>query len=343
MLQMAGKWVRRIGAGLAAYTLGVILLVASSSAVFHFVLANPAKVKGILSSSGVYDSIVETTAESLSEKPEKPSEKSGELPLSDPGVKKALNDAFPPKVLQANSEELIDGLYGWLDGKTKSPVFLLDFTKSKNTLAKEVGSYVEKRSAKLPPCGFSDIQTTVDPFEMKCLPPGITPAQIGAKATGDLRSDKNFLPNPKITPNNLFGEGSRKDSPFASNDAPSQFQLMKNLIWMLLPVAVLLGAAVILLSATKPAGIRKVAKSLLVVGVFVAITPFLLNFFSSRLANSSLLGNSLSSDIILPIIREFISAVSLVYYVFGISCILAAAAGFVITHRMSDGQKSSRP
>jgi hypothetical protein len=326
---MAGKWLKKIGAYAAAYLLAISLFAMSSAAVFHFVIADGGKTKGILNDSGVYGSFTDAFVDEVAKNPD---EMESTIPIKNPAIQKTIKTAFSSKIIKTNTEQFIDGTYGWLGGETAEARFTLDFTKSKRQLAKGIGDFAQKRAAKLPACGLYDIPETVEPFKAKCLPPGITPQQVGAKTTRDILSDMEFLPETKVTPEELFGDS--KDNPFMNQDLPGRFQLMKNLFWVFLGLVVILAVATVWLSETRLGGIKKASKSFLVVGALVAFTPLSLNFFSSRLSESDLFNDEISSKVALPIMEELISEVSMVYYIFGAICLLIGAGGLVFAYKM---------
>jgi hypothetical protein len=341
---MKGEWFKKIGADAAAYLLAIALFTTSSAAVFYFVLSQPERIKSVLKDSGTYDSFVDAVTSDIIKHQENPEQQQlGDkteqttLQLKTPAVQRAAKKAFPPEALQTNAEKFVDGTYAWLNGKTENPRFTLDFTGSKNTFAAEIGKHAKKRASKLPPCSFQNIPSTVDPYEIDCLPPGITPTQIGAKTTLDVRSDKNFLPNPKITPDNIFPDP--KNNPFKTSNMPEQFRFMKILFWLLIVFTIALTATAVFLSANRLKGLKKAARSFLAVGIFVALTPLLLGFFSGRLEGSGLFNDSVSQQVGLPLLNEFIGAISTVYYIFGGICIVIGVAGFIAAHKL----RPSRP
>lgn len=327
---------------MAVYMLGVVMLAASSAAVFHFVVADPGKVKDIMGDSGAYSSIVDTLLDSAAQETKDPismantHKSEAEIPFAKPEIQNIVKKAFAPKVLQSSSEKIIDGTYDWLHGQTEQAEFTLDLSQSKDTLARGIGNYVRQRAAKLPSCSYGSISRQIDAFDADCLPQGVTPAQIGAQTTRDIKSDKNFLANTKVTPDNIFGKNTQ-DNPFKSQDLPGQFQLAYNLLWILLAVAAVLGAAAIWLNVNRLEGLGKVSKTLLIIGVFTAMTPFLLNFALNRLSGSGF-GNPTVDDIALPLLEQFISAVSVVYFVFGGACAALGAAGLIFVHKNKDGE-----
>jgi hypothetical protein len=326
---MAGKWLKKIGAGASAYMLAVVLLAASSAAVFYFVIASPDRVKGILNDSGAYGQF---TNAFVGETSKSTSKDTSPVPFKNPTVQKAIKDAFSPEIIRVNTEKFIDGTYAWLDGETMQAEFTLDLAKNKTMLAESIGKLAQKRAAKLPACGFDGIPDNAQAFEIECLPPGITPKQIGDKTAKDLRSDKNFLPDTKITPDNIFGKDTQ-NNPFNQQSIPNQFQLAKNLLWLFLGLAVLLSVPAVFLSETRRKGMKRVARSLLVVGILTILSPLSFNLFSSQLAGSDIFSGAISKNVILPLTQEFISAISTVYYVFGFVCILIGGAGLVFAYK----------
>lgn len=321
---------RRVGARLCLYLLGLTLFAAAGASVFHFIFANPDSIKQLVERSKAYDNFVDVALGELAKAPES----ANTVPLDDPEVQKIIEQSFSPQVLQSSFEEFIDGSYGWLEGDTPTPQFTIDFTKSKKNMAKGLGAYAEKKAAKLPPCSFSQIPDNVNYFELKCIPPGIRADKIGEMVAADLSKDQNFLANPKLTANNINGEGD-KAALFQSTALKDRFSLMKSLVWILLPLAIVLTLGAILLSPDIREGLKRVGKSYISVGVLVAVTPIIMKLLLPKVSNGLGANEGIFDQIALPLVNEFIVKASVIYFIYGGLLLLLGIVGLVLSKKLA--------
>src|SRR5476649_1346393 len=97
--------------------------------------------------------------------------------LTNPIVKSAADATFTPQFVQKNTEQVLDGTYDWLDGKTPVPDFQIDLTSTKIAFANNVAAAVQKQLAGLPVCTAAQTQALAanfDALSATCLPKGIT-------------------------------------------------------------------------------------------------------------------------------------------------------------------------
>lgn len=320
---------RKIGVFALAYLLAVALLAAASALAFHFVVANPDKVKNIVTSSGVYDNFVGVALDLFKSQGD---DSGSTIPLADPQIQKIAKQAFSPAVLQTNSEAFIDGTYNWLDGRTAKPQFSLDFSGSKNRLAIGIGDYAAKRLRSLPPCSYAQIPRQIEVFKLRCLPPFVNVSQIRKQVIAELKSDKNFLPNPKVTPKSLGWE--KNGSQFSPQSSlPKQFGLAKKALWLLLPLVAVLAAGLVFLHESRQKGVQRLGKSLVATGIFIAVSPLLFKIFYPRIASIGLSNNEMFNKLALPVMTEFNNAVAAIYYAFGGVSIALGIGAFILAHK----------
>ena len=128
-------------------------------------LVHPKMVKQIVSDSGVYSTIIP----SLLDQQGKQNSGSGDISLTDPAVKSAATAAFSPQLLQTSTENIIDGVYHWLDGKVATPDFKIDLSSTKTTFANQVAQAAANRAITLPRCTSLPANTSFDAFSANII------------------------------------------------------------------------------------------------------------------------------------------------------------------------------
>jgi hypothetical protein len=114
---------QRFFLGLGSSFFKILLLFTATVMAIVVVFGNPKPLKTSLSDSKVYDTLVENALKSM-ESPNKPKEGQGDgISLAQPEVKQAVKQAFTPALLQSSTEQIIDGVYRWLDSKSTEPDF----------------------------------------------------------------------------------------------------------------------------------------------------------------------------------------------------------------------------
>jgi hypothetical protein len=240
------QFVRRALLTIFGASLPLLLLATAVNFSILRIVGSPGPVKQILSESGIYNSVVGNALDQA----KKSSGGSSEVSLTDPAIKNASEESFNPHVVQDSSEKVIDGVYGWLDGKSSKPDFSIDLSDAKNNFAEKVGQAAKTKAATLPVC--TSAPTTTDPFSATCIPPGVTPAQVGEQAKNDVLKGQGFLEHPVVTANS-FKSATGNDSVFDGKlkNAPKQFQRAKKTPFILAGLTILAMLAIVFLSATK--------------------------------------------------------------------------------------------
>jgi hypothetical protein len=328
------QFLRRGGLAIASTLLGILLLSTAGAAVTHFVLADPTKVKQIISTSGAYDHIVGAALDQAQKKNQ--TEQNDTVPLNDPAIRSTATQALTPEVLKTNTEQFIDGSYHWLDGSVSKPDFRLDLTGPKQTFINGVGEYAENKAVGLPACTLADLRAlqsqqaagSFDVFNATCLPPGVTPAQAGAIARADI-AKQDFLKDPVITADTFTQNGQQ--NPFdKAADAPHAFQSAKNLFWVFAALDILLSAAIVFLHPSRRGGLKRVAINLVVAGVLTVILAGTIRYILDHISGTKdATTGALANQVLIPLLKELGGAVGTVYLVFGI-VYLALAGGLLL-------------
>lgn len=338
---MSKSLLRGAGLKIAGVLLSLFIFIAAGTTVMRYIIGDPDTVKSTVDKSGIYDHLVDAGL-SAGETTLK-NEGGPDIPLSDPVIKDSLKDAFGPEVLQANFEKLVDGSYRWLDGSVGQPDFVLDFSASNETFVQKAGERLGNRLRGLPPCTFEQLRTLrqeVDAFKISCLPPGASVDQIVQKAQVNLRTNKDLLPDSKITADTFKKPGESQTVFASAGKAPEQFQLLMRTPLMLLVIIIALGAVIIFRSPSRPEGLKRLGKNLVICGILILLIPLGLYLAQSVLIDQkSVDANPVVRDITLPLLREFGKAAAKIYLIFGSITVLAGASAWLASIKLSAGSK----
>jgi hypothetical protein len=234
--------------------------------------SHPKAVKKIVADSGVYSTFVQSALEQAN------AQAGGQevVSLVDPAVKNLATQTITPQYLQQTTENIIDGVYHWLDGKVAQPDFSIDLASKKADLAVLVADHAKQQAAQLPACPrgtpIPDL-STYDVFSATCLPRGVTPDMVAQQVNQALLNNKDFLSQPVLTASTL--KDSETGQPlFASEkfkNVPHYYQLAKHTPVVLAILAILALIGIVFLSPTRQQGLRRIGIVLLVIGLVMLI------------------------------------------------------------------------
>jgi hypothetical protein len=309
------QFVRRALLTIFGASLPLLLLATAVNFSILRIVGSPGPVKQILSESGIYNSVVGNALDQA----KKSSGGSSEVSLTDPAIKNAAEESFNPHVVQDSSEKVIDGVYGWLDGKSSKPDFSIDLSDAKNNFAEKVGQAAKTKAATLPVC--TSAPTTTDPFSATCIPPGVTPAQVGEQAKNDVLKGQGFLEHPVVTANS-FKSATGNDSVFDGKlkNAPKQFQRAKKTPFILAGLTILAMLAIVFLSATKRKGLRHVGITLALVGALMLAIAWGLNrVVAQNITPKIIVENKVLQNSVRTLATDLAHRIDQNYWIFGIA------------------------
>jgi len=296
----------------------VVLLfsLASSTSVIK-VATSPEKVKTILASSGIYETVVP----GLLDEAGQISSGGEQVQLGNAVVRQAAEKTFTPAFVKQNTELVLDSIYNWLDGQTPLPDFNIDLSATRAGFAANVADDVEAQLAALPACpAGTKAPQDLDPFSAACLPVGIKPASEAAAIEQNINSGSGFLDQPVITSDSVKTQDNNV-SLFTNQlkDIPEVYQKLKLAPLVVGILALLLLAAIILLSSSKRKGLRRVGVILLIVGLFVMGFAYGANRLLDQGLKQISLGNQVLEDKSKILITELVQEVDKTYWMFGIA------------------------
>jgi hypothetical protein len=168
-----------------------------------------------------------------------------------------------------------------------------------------------------------DLGTDIDPLTVPCRIPGVSSTQISRQVSDQILNNKDFLPNPIITADNLPKNDQGKTAFEQLGQLPKAFKLGKSSGLILAILTALLGLALVFLRHDKRRGIRTVAISLLGVGIFLALSTLLVIFLFNKATqpNSQIttsLGDNAFNGSVVSIVKALSNAVNRVLMQFAI-------------------------
>ncbi len=284
------------------------------------------KIKQAAEENSLYDSAVEIVLENAKEEALSGNE---QLPLDNPEIQAAAENAFPPELLSQNSGSIIDGFYTWLAGETPTPQFSVDLTDAKQRFADGVGDYAVKRYEALPPCTFAQLQTLspdVDPFSVDCRPPGLLGSTIRERVVTEILNSEEFLKDAVFTAEDLPKDEQGRTIAQNFEAAPDVFSALRLLPWILGISSLLLATAVLFLSEDKRKGLRRIATTLLGTGAFLAVGSLLITYLFNQMNQPEDAFQSSAAGVAKSLAGEYNAALMQFYIVY-----IAVGAGILLT------------
>ncbi len=310
-------FVRKILVVLATTLLSLWLLLTVMTASIVLTLHSPAKIKGWVNDSGIYTKVVDAVLTQSQQS----AQKSGDsLPIQDPQIQAAARTAFSPQVLQKDTENVIDGTYHWLHGKTPQPDFRVDLSGPKQQFASGVGDYLRNRVQSVPACARGQVPDTDDLFSINCLPRGFDVNAEVQQQVDKLANGKDFLSDPVITAQTLKKDGNQ--SPFDKFKAlPKIYQKATWSPWLFGSLALLSAGIIIFLHDERRRGMKRVARILLPTGVLLVFIGVATLEIAKRGAEQIKLNGEGVSQLrpsVISLIHSIAGSLSHVYIWFGV-------------------------
>jgi hypothetical protein len=250
-----------------------------------------------LSKSGIYSQIVDTALN------QNTGAEDQEALGSNPQTKQLIGQVFSPQKIQSIVEQVIDGTYHWLEGKTAKPDFVIDLSADKSALASGLADQAIARLQSLPVC--RKLPSSSDPFLTDCRVAGINYAAEKEKIRNQLLINPGFLPNTVITADNLPADQNGQSFTQKFSKFPTIFKLIKISPFISALIVGLCATCLIYAAQNKRRGIKIVGNILFWDGAFIFIStvllgkifPSFINNFQAKLisgGSNQILGNVLN-------------------------------------------------
>ncbi|MGZ6005241.1 MAG: hypothetical protein ACXWLH_03745 [Candidatus Saccharimonadales bacterium] len=275
------QFIKKLLRGLSAFAFKFLIMVLAIVSALVMTFNSPHKIEKSLSDSGVYSTFISSALKEVQKSNNKNNSQDksskNDIPIDDPAVVDAANQAFTPQLLQSTTENVLNGTYDWLSGKAAKPSFTINFADAKQTFAQKVGQAAQKRLAGLPKCTPAQAKqqgSDIDAFSATCAPKSLNIKAAAQKVTDDLAHSKDFLGTPVMKADNLSKDKNGQTVFDRLAKAPKVYKAINASPWLLACLAGLAGLVTFLLYDSKRRGLRNLAISLAVAGTFLLLITY---------------------------------------------------------------------
>ncbi len=255
----------------------------------------------------------------------------------------ALNRVLPPDYWRTKTEQAIDAVYDFLEGKSPKLEFQVSFSDRIDAVTDELANLAAKQLSSAPECDKTDPPSSLDPLTLTCLPPGVTTTDLAASFKRQLQSSPQL--GQTLSGERVFG-GSLDQGAIAN--LPRYYQPAKN-IGIYFAVAVfVLGLLVIVLSRPPLDGLRKVGRTLFGAGIIAWVGFFI---GKTMLENGiTIRGDGpeqqFARDVALPLAKQVIGDISLTGMWVSITVVILGALAWLAAyswHKIHHHNEASSP
>jgi hypothetical protein len=209
----------------------------------------------------------------------------GDITLENEEIQNIIKQAFPANDLKANTENVVNSVYDWLENKSSNLEFKIDLSENKEKLAEGLSTFAINRLVTLPVC--TEIPQQLDPFSAECQPQGVNYELEKQTIKQQFLNEAGFLDDPVITEKDVFSNGETSNFQKQYKDFPTYYSLLKSTPLYIAIILLILALIVIFASSTKKIGFRKIGRGLVGSGLslifFTVIFSFVLPYFTGAL------------------------------------------------------------
>lgn len=330
---------KRFLLGFASSALKSLLLFTAIVTSISIVFGTSVAIKTALDDSKIYDSFVDNALANIQQQSKSNPNSSGQEAIP-PEFKTAVQASFTPDMLKNTAEQIIDGTYRWLDGKTPTPDFRIDLTSAKNALGANLGNYAANRFNALPACTkqqSAELSSEIDALNIKCRPAGLNTNAIKQEVTNQFANNPDFLGEPIINVDSLPKDESGKNIFEKLQQVPKLFGILKNSGWILGGLTALLVLLQIFLRHDKRAGVKSVGISFLTSGIFLVLSTLLVIYlFNKSSSSSGILANSGAENAfqasLITILKSLSKIFNQILIKFGVGYIVSGVIVLIYLH-----------
>jgi hypothetical protein len=333
-----------------ALVLGMALATLTAWSMPFVTIFSPSFAKSTLESSGVYDTLAETSARILLQ-----NETGGNSSGTDDaggtaggaagagsdspalaGLAVPFEQTLTPELLQSVSESVIDSLDAWLTGETQIPRFAIDTAAIRSDLNDAVAAYTRDRLNTLPVCPSNTDYTEYDPFTATCRPP-FEPSQDELLAwTDDFTSQIPLLGRDQVSDADLVQDPDDT----AWRTIPDTYAWARVVLGVLAGLLVVITALVLILGKDRARTLRTLGHACVFPAVIFMIGGVLVaslagTFVYDTLATDTQLQSDFADETVLPLLKAFVRGVGLWGIIFGAIFVALATAAYVTSHLLN--------
>jgi hypothetical protein len=288
---------RKFALFIAVATLSILLYIMASLWLINQTILRPEVIKKWANDSGLYTNIVPAAIEVIDNPDTETS-----IPFKDTLIIEAGKTAFDEALLRRTTEQLIDQISAWLRSSDGKLTINLDISDARAQLATGIGAVATTKLQQLPACGAT-LPTSFDAFNTTCLPKGIDPTLEGQRLANELTNNTSFLGTGIITNETL-------DLPDQTSDfytaVPKMYQAYRTVLIVITVLVVAFSLVIIFFSTDRRKGIRRVARTYIIMAIILVSTAIFVPYLSRGYApaTTSTSDQAFVDKIIRPLIDQ---------------------------------------
>lgn len=292
--------------------------------------------KSWLKESSVYDNFVGELADLVKQDTKNRGGENPDGSFDTEAITRAAKEAFPPETLQKNVEAVLDGAYDWLEQKTSTLVFNLDFSLEKKIFIEAMGNEGLTKIASLPACQNGESAEEFDPFSATCLPSGASASALMDNFKTEIATSDSVLPDTTLNSSDITfdSDGEKKPIDVAFSEAPVWYGLLSSSPIVLTALVVINSALIVLLSKPKKHGFKTLSRFFGVVGVLTVLFG-VMNILLKESIVKSAMGNNgekgIAENILFPVVREVSASIGKWNVIIG-GVYVVLAVGFAVLY-----------
>jgi hypothetical protein len=341
------QFLRKLGLTLSLLLYMPLLLLLPTFISLNSTIINPVFVKDTLVKAKFYDGLNSFIVEEAS--------KNQDI-ANNPILLASLKQAASAEALQKVVEPPIDGVYTWLDHPDQKFNVTVSFEPLKQSFVQIAQQNLQVKLTALPRC-TSRAAVSADPYQATCIPPGTDVQQVINQAKAELEQNHDVLGDqenislsdtPEVAqaqPNEQ--STAKKDTPKLNTNQLKMYAKLYHWVKVGTPVVIVLTVlatlGIALLSRPYYKGVRRIGVFLIINGVLLLATSFIMAFALKTFLPVPSTEGSLSSSgtKIADILSEKVLSVShmftIIYLVVGVIAII----GSIVIKKTTGG--SSKP
>lgn len=300
----------------------------------HMTLLNPPLVKGWIHDSGVYNTAIGTLVQ--------PSATSGITPLTTDVAKQALANTFTPNYLQQQTEQTLNNVYDWLEGKTTTISFSIPVDAQQGTLIQQLAQGMEPAIAQLPVCTSPE---QLAGQGVQCRPGDQSPSQFAQELAQQAVTSSHLAASP-ITAQDLAQTGVTNNQTAQDqailNQLPAYRAWLEQLLWLLPAVAALCAFVIFFVATDKLREFMRLSRHIFFSALLTVLFGWGMWYISGNLKSlpglASLGTNDATVRLVLPIVSKVLAGISFQLLLLSAIATFASLAAWItlgtMHHRM---------
>ena len=331
-------WVRKLLVSLFSFLTLLALLGGVVAVSLNMAFSTPNKVEPWLSQSQLYDHFLATGLTQIDQASSDGTGQATSFNSNDPIVQQAIKQAFSKQLIEQSVHNVLAGNYAWLQGKTATPEFKVDFSGAKDSFSQQIGQAVSAHLTSIPDCTMAQLSQiqTVDLLHIDCRPAGINPAAEAAQIEQQINNNSGFLSSSVITADSLSPQksGDKSVNPYYKQFSvlPKAYQLAQKLPYAMAGLAALSALFILLAAPTKRHGWRHLTKILVTASILLSVAKLAFdigfNKFQGQVFNTS--GNGELQHSLTDFSHRAIDYVTHLELIGGLACLGLAAVIIIV-------------